>query len=90
MSLMFVTRLLAAPTAAALVATSLLAGCADPKSCSVCNEEEGTEFCVECPTPDLCIASIEVADTGEVLFSCEEAPGESCATDELVASCPDL
>jgi hypothetical protein len=65
-------------------------GCEDPKSCGPCNDEEGTEFCVACPTPDLCIASIENVETGEVLFSCEEAPGESCATDELVASCPDL
>lgn len=73
-----------------LAALSALAACGDPASCSVCNEAEGTEFCVECPTTDLCIASIEDAETGEVLFSCEEAPGESCATNELVASCPDL
>ena len=33
--------------------------------------------------------SIENKETGEVIFSCEEAVGESCATDELVANCPD-
>lgn len=75
---------------AAVILTSFVAACEDPRSCSVCNEAEGTQFCVECPTTDVCIASIEVEETGEVLFSCEEAPGESCATDELVASCPDL
>lgn len=74
-----------------LLASALFtAACEDPKSCSTCSDADGTQFCVECPTPDLCIASIEEEESGEVIFECEEAPGESCATDALVANCPDL
>lgn len=74
---------------AALSTLAVTAACEDPESCGPCNDAENTEFCVACPTPDLCTASIRNKDTGEVLFECDEAPGESCATDELVASCPD-
>ncbi|MEQ1565523.1 MAG: hypothetical protein ABMA64_07795 [Myxococcota bacterium] len=68
----------------------VLVGCGGSKICGACDDAEGLVFCTDCPTTETCIASIEDEATGEVVYECESAPGESCITDQLVATCPDV
>jgi hypothetical protein len=66
----------------------LAVGCGESKICGPCDEAEGLVWCTDCPT-ESCLSTIEEEESGEVVFECETELGESCITDQLVASCPD-
>lgn len=68
---------------------ALVCGCGESKICDACDEASGLVWCTDCPTTESCISTIEDEESGEVLFECEAAIGESCITDQLLSTCPD-